>query len=137
VVKKIGGAVVSDREVETLAYDGMVAYQGISTLQFSATLAPSQTNAYIGRGVKIPFRGSIVGFAISGASSATYQATVNGVPINTGLLGTFEQVTYNKGEKPFLKDDELWVRVTTPTTFVNGSQVSATLFVVLDPAKTI
>lgn len=136
MVKKIGGAVVSDRTVETLAYDGMAAYQGISTLQFTATLAPSQTNAYIGRGVKIPFRGSIVGWAISGASSATYQATINGAPIDS-IIGTFEQTTYNKGEKPFLKDDELWVRVTTPTTFVNGSQVSATLFVVLDPAKTI
>lgn len=136
MVKKIGGAVVSDRKVETLSYDGMAAYPGISMLQFSAALAPSQTNAYIGRPVKMPFRGSLVGFAVSGASSATFMATINGVTFGT-LIGTLEEETYQKGQAPFLKDDELQVKVTTGSTFTNGAQVAATLFVVLDPAKTI
>lgn len=136
MVKKIGGAVVSDRKVETLSYDGMAAYQGISTFQFTATMSPNQTNVYIGRPVKVPFRGAVVGFAVSGASSATFTATINGANVGT-LTGTLEEETYQKGQVPFLKDDELWVKVTTDNAFTNGHQVAATLFIVLDPSKTI
>jgi hypothetical protein len=136
-MKTVAGVVVSDENSDAKAFGTYRTGNAIAALMYRGNPNASQTNVDLDLPVQMPFRGSIVGLSVESSVSVDCQITLDGNGIGSRVVGTSAYKTAFRSQYPFREGQKIGVRITTSGAFPNGTQVKASVFVVLDPQGTL